>query len=133
MDTVRREKINSRVDGHYDQLKRDEAHNRMLRDPTIGGHAPRPSQSLIEASIGQTPRTDRQLKQQARDNVATELKAERSLAKRQSRLQETAQSREASNQNTQSQDIDPKEQKRQAMRNKLKRDHQNAQTNSRSI
>ena len=132
MDMDRRHKIEARVSAHYDQLKRDEAHNRMLRDPSIGGHAPRPSPQLIEASIGQMPRTDRQLKKQARDNVAAELQAERRLQRKQNALHTSIQQRDVSNQNAQQQSVDPKEQQRQALRNKLKNDHQRAQDRSRS-
>ena len=132
MDMNRRHKIEARVSAHYDQLKRDEAHNRMLRAPSIGGHAPRPSPQLIEASIGTPPRTDRQLRQQARDNVAAELRAERQLQRKHQRLQQSLKSREAGNQNAPQKSADPQEQQRHALRDKLKNDHQRAQDRSRS-
>jgi len=124
MNQDHRQQIQERVEKQYAQLKENEAHNLMLRDATIGGHAPRPSQSLIEASIGKTPQTDRQLKQQARDSVAGELKAERKLEGRRQELQNGLKTREASNQNVSDHSGDPKEQKRQAMRDKLKRDYE---------
>jgi len=132
MNHERRQQIQERVEKHYAQLKENEAHNSMLRDPTIGGHAPRPSQSLIEASIGQ-PQTDRQLKRQARDNVAAELKAERRLDSRRQNMQNRLKSRKASNQNAPERSPDPNEQKRQALRGKLKRDHEQARNQQRSI
>ncbi len=124
MHHERRQQIQERVEKQHAQLKENEAHNSMLRDATIGGHAPRPSQSLIEASIGEIPQTDRQLKQQARDNVADELRVERKLEARRRGLQNSLKTREASNQNVSDHSGDPKEQKRQAMRDKLKRDHE---------
>ena len=124
MNHDRRDQIKERVDNQYAQLKEHEMHNSMLRDRSIGGYAPRPSPKLIEASIGKTPQTDRQLKQQARDNVAAELKAERQLAARRQNLQNSLKTREASNQNAPLQSADPKEQQRQALRDKLKRDHE---------
>jgi len=124
MNQERRQQIQDRIEKQYAQLKENEAHNSMLRDPTIGGHAPRPSQSLIEASIGEIPQTDRQLKRQARDNVASELKAERKLEGRRRKLQNSLKTLEASNQNVPERSADPKEQKRQALRTKLRRDHE---------
>jgi len=133
MNQERRQQIQERVKRQYAQLKENEAHNSMLRDATIGGHAPRPSQRLIEASIGKIPQTDRQLKQQARDSVAGELKAERKLEGRRRELQNGLKTREASNQNAPEWPTDPKEQRRQELRKKLKRDHHNARRNSRSM
>jgi hypothetical protein len=133
MNQERRQQIQKRVEKQYVQLKENEAHNSMLRDRAIGGHAPRPSQSMIEVSIGKTPQTDRQLKQQARNNVAAELKSERNLREKQRDLQNSLKTCEASNQNVPGSSTDPKEQKRQALRGKLKRDHQRARKQQRSM
>lgn len=133
MDQERRDEIQERVEKRYAELKERHAHHSMLRDRTIGGYAPRPSPQLIEASIGETPKTDRQLKQQARDHVAGELKTERKLEAKRRNLQNNMQSRKSSNQNSGSESVDPKEQKRQALRNKLKRDHEQARQRGRSV
>lgn len=132
MDSDRRQQIQERVEKQYATLKENEAHHAMLRDRSIGGYAPRPSPQLIEASIGTPPKIDRQLRQQARDHVAKELKTERRLAARQQNLQNSQNTHQASNQNATERTADTKEQHREAMRNKLKRDHQNARTRSNS-
>jgi hypothetical protein len=133
MNQERRQQIQERVEKQYAQLKENEAHNSMLRDPAIGGQAPRPSQQLIEASIGEIPQTDRQLIQQARDNIAGELKVERKLEARRRGLQNSLKTRDASNQNVPEGSSDQKEQKRQALRDKLKRDHERGRQQQRSI